>query len=77
MSVLRITSILALGSFALAQREIHLSNPDLANFTVLDQTFNSILGMNASIELIFNSTEPLFHEGGVYNATGDVLYVSS
>lgn len=75
MSVFRTTTILALGSSALAQ--FTLSNPDLASFSVVDQSFNSILGANASIELIFNATEPLFHEGPVYNATGDVLYASS
>lgn len=54
-----------------------LSDPALANFTVLSESFATLLGSNASIELIYNASEPLFHEGPVYNATGDTLYVSS
>lgn len=64
-----------MGSSALAQ--FTLSNPDLASFAVFDQSFNNILGATASIQLIYNATEPLFHEGPVYNATGDTLYASS
>lgn len=69
------TALLAMGSSALAR--FTLSNPDLASFAVFDQRFNSILGTNASIQLIFNATEALFHEGPVYNATGDTLFASS
>lgn len=67
--------MLALGSSALAQ--FTLSNPDLASFAVFDQGFNTILGKTASIKLIYNATEALFHEGPVYNATGDILFASS
>lgn len=66
----------AMGSSALAQ-SFTLSNPDLASFQVQDQSFMSILGANASLTLIQNATEALFHEGGVYNATADTLFVSS
>lgn len=75
MSLFRTTSLLAMGSSALAQ--FTLSNPDLASFSVFDQGFNDILGTTASIQLIYNATEALFHEGPVYNATGDTLYASS
>lgn len=70
-----ITAVLALGSGVLA--EYTSSHPDLADFSIYDQTFTAIIGTNASIELIYNATEALFHEGGVYNATGDTLYLSS
>lgn len=68
-----IASLLAMGASA----QFTLSNPDLANFVVQDESFNNILGATASITLLYNATEPLFHEGPSYNATGDVLYVSS
>lgn len=75
-SFLRATAAAAaMGSGALAQ--LTSSHPDLADFAVYDPSFMDILGNSASIELIYNATEPLFHEGGVYNATGDTLYVSS
>lgn len=64
-----------MGSSAVAQ--FTLSNPDLASFTVFDESFNSIIGANASIELIYNATDPLFHEGLAYNVTGDTLFASS
>lgn len=66
----------AMGSSALAQTFI-LSNPDLGNFEVQDQSFMSILGANASLTLIHNATEALFHEGAVYNATADTLFLTS
>ncbi|KAJ4392992.1 hypothetical protein N0V93_002196 [Gnomoniopsis smithogilvyi] len=66
----------AMGSSALAQ-SFTLSNPDLASFEVQDQSFMSILGGNASLTLIQNATEPLFHEGGVYIASADTLFLSS
>lgn len=72
---MRASALLALGSQALAQYT--LSNPDLANFAVYDQSFMSLIGSTASIQLIFNSSEALFHEGPVYNSTGDKLYASS
>lgn len=75
MSVFRATTLLAMGSSAVAQ--FTLSHPDLASFTTFDNSFNSIVGANASIQLIFNSTDPLFHEGAAYNVTGDTLFVSS
>lgn len=64
-----------MGSRALA--ELTSTNPDLADFAVYDPSFLDIVGESSSIELIYNATEPLFHEGGIYNATGDTLYVSS
>lgn len=69
------SALLALSSQALAQYT--LSNPDLANFAVYDQSFQTIIGSNASIQLLYNATEALFHEGPVYNVTGDTLYASS
>lgn len=71
----RASALLALGSPALAQ--FTLSNPDLANFAVYDASFQTLLGATASIQLIYNASEALFHEGPVYNATGDTLYASS
>ncbi|PSS03362.1 hypothetical protein BD289DRAFT_449475 [Coniella lustricola] len=76
MSVRTAVTALALGSSAYAQ-SYTLSNPELANFTIIDESFKEILGANASIELIYNATEPLFHEGPAYNVSGDTLYVSS
>lgn len=75
MSIFKTSALLALSSRALAQYT--LSNPELANFAVYEQSFQTIIGANASIELIYNSTEALFHEGAVYNSTGDTLYASS
>lgn len=72
---LKTTALAAMGSRVLA--ELSSTNPDLADFAVYDPSFLDIVGNTASIELIYNATEPLFHEGGVYNATGDTLYVSS
>lgn len=74
-SLLKATALAAVGSRALA--ELTSTHPDLADFAVYDPSFTDILGSSASIELIYNATEPLFHEGAVYNATGDTLYVSS
>lgn len=79
------SALLALSSQALAQNTTWplsnttwtLSNPELANFAVYDQSFMSLVGAKASIQLIYNSSEALFHEGGIYNSTGDTLYVSS
>lgn len=77
MPAIRASALLAaMGPVALAQ-SFTLSNPDLASFQVQDASFLSILGANASLTLIHNATEALFHEGGVYNATGDTLFVSS
>lgn len=77
MPAISATALLAaMGSSALAQ-SFTLSNPDLASFEVQDQSFMSLLGANASLTLIQNATEPLFHEGGVYNATADTLFLSS
>lgn len=76
MSVRKAVTALALGSQAYVQSFV-LSNPNLANFTIVDESFKDMLGSNASIELIYNATEALFHEGPAYNATGDTLYVSS
>lgn len=75
MAILKTSTILALSSHALAQ--FTLSNPDLASFSVFDQSFLDILGTNASIQLIYNATEALFHEAAIYNVTGDTLYASS
>lgn len=75
MSMLKTSALLALSSHALAQYT--LSNPELANFAVYDQTFQTLIGSNASIQLIYNATEALFHEAAVYNVTGDTLYASS
>lgn len=66
----------AMGSSALAQ-QLTSTHPDLADFAVYDPSFQEILGGSASIELIYNATEPLFHEGAVYIASADTLYVSS
>ncbi|KAG8169902.1 hypothetical protein KVR01_000647 [Diaporthe batatas] len=66
----------AVGSGALAQ-QLTSSHPDLADFAVYDASFQDILGDSASIELIYNATEPLFHEGAVYVAAADTLFVSS
>lgn len=74
-SFLKATALAAVGSGALA--ELTSSHPDLAGFEVYDPSFLDILGESAAIELIYNATEPLFHEGAVFNATGDTLYVSS
>lgn len=71
-----LAAMMGSSSSALAQTFI-LSNPDLGSFSVQDQGFMTILGANASLTLIHNATEPLFHEGGVYNATADTLFVSS
>ncbi|KAK8052493.1 Six-bladed beta-propeller TolB-like protein [Apiospora rasikravindrae] len=66
---------LATASLAAAQFTPTLSNPDLANFSVITSDFSAIIGQTPSIELIQNATEPLFHEAGVFlNGT---LYVSS
>ncbi|POS75097.1 gluconolactonase [Diaporthe helianthi] len=68
----------ALGSQAFAQRtKFTLTHPDLANFTVYDDSFYDVIGASASIELLYNATEPLFHEGAVYVAAADTLFVSS
>lgn len=61
---------------ALAQ-QLTSSHPDLADFAVYDPSFQDILGGSASVELIYNATEPLFHEGAVYIAAADTLFVSS
>lgn len=74
-SFLKATALAAVGSRALAQ--LTSSHPDLADFAVYDPSFLDITGESASIELIYNATEPLFHEGGVYIAAADTLYVSS
>lgn len=75
-SITKATAALAaMGSGAMAQ--LTSSHPDLADFAVYDQSFQDILGSSASIELIYNATEPLFHEGAVYIAAADTLYVSS
>lgn len=71
----RSTTFLALGAQAVGAYT--LSNPDLTAFKAYDQSFANIVGSNASIELLYNATEALFHEGAVYNSTGDALYVSS
>ncbi|KAK8080894.1 calcium-dependent phosphotriesterase [Apiospora hydei] len=69
------TVVLASASLAAAQFTPTLSNPDLANFSVIANDFSAIIGQTPSIELIQNATEPLFHEAGVFlNGT---LYVSS
>lgn len=75
MSLSKAATLLVMGSTALAQ--FTLSNPDLANFAIFDAAFNTILGATASIQLIANSSEPLFHEGPAYIAASDTLFVSS
>ncbi|KAH8763119.1 hypothetical protein F5883DRAFT_559944 [Diaporthe sp. PMI_573] len=75
-SFIKATALAAMGSRALAQ-QLTSSHPDLADFAVYDQSFQDILGNSASIELIYNATEPLFHEGAAYIAAVDTLYVSS
>ncbi|KAI3390742.1 hypothetical protein diail_8768 [Diaporthe ilicicola] len=72
---LKATALAAMGTRALA--ELTSTHPDLAGFAVYDQSFLDIVGASASIELIYNATEPLFHEGGIYDAAGDRLFVSS
>lgn len=76
MSITRAATILAMGSSALAQ-SFTLSNPDLASFSIVDQSFMNILGQTASLQLIHNATEALFHEGPGYIASSDTLFCSS
>ncbi|KAK8042937.1 SMP-30/Gluconolaconase/LRE-like region [Apiospora phragmitis] len=74
---MRITQavVLASASCAAAQSTPTLSNPDLANFSVITKDFSAVIGQTPSIELIHNATEPLFHEAGIFlNGT---LFVSS
>lgn len=67
-----------MGSSVLADAYTYGStNPELASFVVIDEAFRDILGDTASISLIYNASEPLFHEGAVYIAESDALYVSS
>jgi gluconolactonase len=70
------TALAAMGTGALAQK-LTSTNPDLAGFAVYEQGFREILGGAASVELLYNATEPLFHEGAIYLAATDTLYVSS
>lgn len=74
---MRTTKAVALASapFAAAQFAPTLSNPDLANFSVIANDFSAIIGQMPSIELIQNVTQPLFHEAGVF--LNGSLYVSS
>ncbi|CAN8097689.1 unnamed protein product [Discula destructiva] len=76
MSAGKAVALIAMGSTALVQA-LTSSHPDLASFVVQDPSFNAILGANASITLLHNATEPLFHEGAVYLAESDTLLVSS
>lgn len=66
---------LACAPFAAAQFAPTLSNPDLANFSVIANDFSAIIGQTPSIELIQNATQPFFHEAGVF--LNGSLYVSS
>ncbi|KAK7957989.1 gluconolactonase [Apiospora saccharicola] len=66
---------LASAPFAAAQFAPTLSNPDLANFSIIANDFSAIIGQTPSIELIQNVSQPLFHEAGVF--INGSLYVSS
>ena len=46
-------------------------------FVVASQSFTNILGANPKLTLIFNVSQPLFHEGGIYHPPTDSLFAVS
>lgn len=50
---------------------------DQTPFTAYNSSFASILGSSPSIDLLFNITQPLLHEGAVYHPPTHSLFIST